>query len=360
MPGPEFEVTIHDIAFGGNGVGRLPDGRAAFVPGVIIGEKVRLAITRERNRFVEARLLEVLEPSPHRVTPPCPYYGRCGGCFYQHLAYDEQLAIKRNQVAQVLRRIGGFDQVPEVAVVSSPQEYGFRNRVTIHAKHGRAGFFARQSHDLVEVEQCLLAAPPVNEKLRRLRADIRAGKLEDGAYVVSLRPRSFFEQTNDEVAGALVEYARRAVGHDCGQIVDAYCGAGFFAHALVGHAPRIIGIEINEKAIAKAQSQAGETERYLAADVAQVLGEILAEGGDEMAAKTLVVLDPPAAGLSARVVDHLLSAKPARLLYVSCHPATLARDLKGLAAHYDLDTVTAFDMFPQTAEIEVMVTLRKK
>ncbi|MGC3991135.1 MAG: TRAM domain-containing protein [Chthoniobacteraceae bacterium] len=360
MPGQEFDVAIHDVAFGGNGVARLPDGRAAFVPGVITGEKARIIITRERNRFVEARLLEVLEPSPQRVPPPCPYYGRCGGCTYQHIAYAEQLAIKRGQVEQVLRRIGGFASVPEVAVVASPQEYGFRNRVTIHAKGGRAGFFARQSHDLVEIEQCLLAAPAVNEKLPRLRAEIRAGKLEDGAYVVSQRARSFFEQTNDAVAAALVERARQVVGDDCEQIVDAYCGAGFFARALVGHAPRIIGIEINEKAIAKARSEAGETERYLAADVAQVLGEILAEGGVETAAKTLVVLDPPAAGLSARVVDHLLAAQPARLLYVSCHPATLARDLKGLAAHYMLDSVTAFDMFPQTAEIEVMVTLRRK
>jgi 23S rRNA (uracil1939-C5)-methyltransferase len=259
-----------------------------------------------------------------------------------------------------LRRIGGLEAVPAVEMIASPQEYGFRNRLRIHARAGKAGFFAVQSHELVEVEKCLLGSAEVNVQLRRLRGTLRVGKLEDGDHTLSVRPQPFFEQTNDEVAAELVRHARAAAGDQFQRIVDAYCGAGFFARALGAQAREVIGIEQNEIAIAHAARQAGDNERYLAADVADVLGEVLAEGGPELAAQTLVVLDPPAAGLAARVLDHLLATNPARLLYISCHPATLARDLRGLLPQYSLQSVAVFDMFPQTAEIEVMVCLDLK
>jgi len=353
-------VIVNDVAFGGNGVARLPSGKAVFIPGVISGERVRIQIIKERSKFAEAKLLEVLDASPDRVAAPCPYFGRCGGCAYQHIAYSKQLEIKRTQVEQVLRRIGGFDFIPAVSIVPSPKEYGFRNRLTIHVENGAAGFFAKSSNRLVDVEECLLGSEEINARLQKLRAKVRRGEIQDGAYVIGTRPQPFFEQTNDEVAAALLQHAREAAGDRFQRIVDAYCGAGFFAQALAAQAPEIIGIEQNEAAIIHARKNAGEHERYIAADVAQVLGEILAEGGAERAAGTLVVIDPPAAGLAPRVVDHLLAATPARLLYVSCHPATLARDLRGLAPRYALSAVTAFDMFPQTAEIEVIAQLDLK
>jgi tRNA/tmRNA/rRNA uracil-C5-methylase (TrmA/RlmC/RlmD family) len=168
--GSEISLVVERMAFGGAGIGRLSDGRVCFVPRVIPGERVRAHIRARHASYVEADLKEVLEPSADRVRPKCPVFGRCGGCHYQHLTYARQLAIKFQQVAEALQRLGGISNPPVEPIVPSPLEFHYRNRITVHAKSGRIGFFGPRSRHIVEVTQCPIATESVNALLTRLRS----------------------------------------------------------------------------------------------------------------------------------------------------------------------------------------------
>ena len=265
-------LHITDIAFGGNGVARL-DGKVFFVPFTAPGDVVRARIIRDKKKFAETQLLEILTPSPHRVAPPCAYFGKCGGCSYQHIAYEQQLEIKHRQVEQTLRRVGKFDNVPMRPIVPSPAPYHFRNRIRVHIENGIAGFYAHGSHALVPITHCEIAQPAVNEALHA----IRQRPLHDGDYTLTGGTTgTYFSQTNDMVAAELLALVQREAKADHTHLIDAYCGAGFFAHALAPNYPQVTGIEENEHATTHARRVALENETYLTGDVANHLGTALA------------------------------------------------------------------------------------
>ncbi|MBV8900731.1 MAG: class I SAM-dependent RNA methyltransferase [Verrucomicrobia bacterium] len=346
---PAITVTIDDIAFGGDGVGRWQH-EVTFVPFTIEGETVQATVVERRRRFQRAALVRVLKPSPHRADPPCPYFGRCGGCAYQHMAYPHQLEVKRAQVAQALRRIGQFREVEVAPAVPSPQPFGYRNRITVHAEDGKLGFYELRSHTLLDIVRCPLASEAVNAKL----AELRRRGLPPGAHrTLREGAGTTFEQVNDGVARLLLEYVGR---HLCGDsLVDAYCGSGFFAHAFAPRLRMVAGIEWSEPAVASARRNACANETYHLGDVAALLGEVLRATKPDS-----LLLDPPAEGLGPEVIEQTLAQPPARIVYVSCNPATLARDLSRLAPGYRLLEVQPFDMFPQTAEVEAAAVLGKR
>jgi 23S rRNA (uracil1939-C5)-methyltransferase len=346
-----LRLPVHDVAFGGSGVARL-DGKVYFIPFTAPGEVITARVVRDKKKFAEAELVEVEQPSPARVEPRCSYFGRCGGCAYQHLSYEEQLRLKARQVEETLRRVGHFATPPMRPIVAAPEPYAYRNRIRVHAEAGVVGFYAHASHILIDVAECSIATPAVNAAL----ADLRHGPRNDGDYTVAGRTRSaFFEQTNDEVARLLVAAVHDLVRRDQATLIDAFCGAGLFAKYLADLFEGVIGIEENGYAIEQARRSATAKEHYVAGDVSFHLGDILAT---HPAGRTTVILDPPAIGVSARVVDLLLGAEPVEIVYVSCNPATLARDLALLTkGRYQLQSVTPYDMFPQTAEIEVVAHL---
>ena len=345
------ELQITDVAFGGAGVARH-EGKVYFVPFTAPGDTVKVKVTRAQKKFSEASVVSVIAPSPVRVTPECEYFTRCGGCAYQHIAYPQQLELKQRQVEQTLRRVGKFTEVPMQPIIPAPEPYAYRNRIRVHVQDGRAGFFAHRSHELVPITRCAIARPAVNDSLQ----DLRRSPARDGDYTLFARDRSeFFEQTNDEVAAALLALVERTVRRDQSLLLDAYAGAGFFAHRLAPLFTQAIGIEENEHAVARARSRAAENERHLLGDVSMLLAEILSVHAME---GTTVILDPPAAGIAPRVAELLSASRPSEILYVSCNPATLARDLGELRSTYRLESVTPLDMFPQTAEIEVLAVLR--
>ena len=344
------ELSITDVAFGGAGVARH-EGKVCFVPFTAPGDKVRVKLSRNRKKFAEGEVLEILKPSPDRVRPKCEYFARCGGCAYQHIDYARQLELKQQQVEQTLRRVGRFADVPMRPIIPSPEPYGYRNRIRVHVHMGQAGFFAHRSHELVPIVRCEIAQPAVNEALH----DLRRTSVRDGDYTLLAGQRGeFFEQTNDAVAAELLTLVENTVRRDQSLLIDAFSGAGFFAHRLAPLFADVIGIEENEHAVALARRRAGANERYLAGDVAEYLAQLL--DSHDMSRAT-VILDPPATGLAPRIVDILASSTTSELLYVSCNPATLARDLAGLSPRFRLASVTPLDMFPQTAEIETLAVL---
>ena len=357
------DLRIEDVAFGGKGVAR-EQGKAIFVPYTIEGELVSAEIVREKKQFAEADLVEVKESTPYRVEPQCSYFGRCGGCAYQHIGYEHQLEIKWRQVRDALQRIGKLKDVPMRPIIPSPRQYAYRNRVTVHAQDGVIGFYRRDSHRLIDVERCPISRDEVNRALADLR---NQPQVRDGHYTLraSSKPR-VFSQVNDEVASALRNLIVDLVSPNQQLLIDAYCGAGFFAKALLGKFERVIGIDWDRFAIAEAKQSATEKETYIVGDVEDVKAVVLTAftSGDVQpralgtSAATTMIVDPPATGLSASVREAIIDFASPTLIYVSCNPPTLARDLKELQDKFTIESVTPLDMFPQTAEIEVAVHLQ--
>ena len=341
------DLTIHDVAFGGKGVAR-DEGKAVFVPFTIEGERITARITREKKQFAEAELVEVLDPSADRVVAPCPYFGRCGGCSYQHIGYAHQLELKEKQVAQAMRRIARLNEPPMRPIVPSPLPYAYRNRITVHVEDGVIGFFRRDVHQLMDIAECPISMTEVNAALAQLRATRPA----DGHYTLRTHsgPR-VFAQTNDAVADAMADFIASLLSGEEELLIDAFCGAGFFAKRLAAKFERVLGIDWDRFAIEAARKDARLNETYIAGDVAIELAKA------STASHTLIV-DPPAVGLSGEMRRAILDSSPRTMIYVSCNPPTLARDLAELQSRFSVVSITPFDMFPQTAEIEVVAELR--
>ena len=397
--GQRIELDITTVAFGGDGIGRI-DNFVVFVPFVIEGERVEAEIVEVKKRYATADLVRVIAPSPHRVEPRCPYYMRCAGCQYQHVDYAHQLELKRKQIRDIFQRIGGIPDPPIEPVIASPHPYGYRNKIVVHGP-GKPGFWTVRGRSIIAVDHCPIARDEVNEKLaevsqqslENVHLTIRcnsdgqvwlytetrragAGSLEDEAptepqtqstiseTVIGKTlcvPLGSFFQVNQGVIELALEHTRRVLAaSDCKVLVDAYCGVGLFALMLGDLVQHVYGMEVDKQAIAAANENAarlglknydfyaGSTDRLLFYTLRQCKAD-----------ETCLILDPPRSGCGKPVLKTLREQKPRKVIYVSCAPPMLARDIKELiAAGYVLERVTPFDMFPQTAHCEAVAELR--
>jgi len=367
-----FTLAIDDLAFGGEGVGRVDDF-VVFVPFVLVGEIVEVEIREVKKHFARARLLHVVQPSPERVEPACRYFGACGGCQYQHVAYAAQLRLKQKQIADLFERVGKFSPGLVGAVVPCPQPFGYRNRIMIRSQWNKPEQklnigFVRWDCGLVEdIEECKIAEPALNQEIQR----VRANPPPKGGLKVVLRippenwdvpPDSFF-QNNFFLLPKLVETVRdflRASG--ARHLVDLYCGVGFFSIELAGAVESFVGVEYDQRAVQSARHNAAarkiENGRFITASVEAALPEILRRFSPHT---TSVVLDPPRKGCLPQALQCLRETQPAQVVYISCHPATMARDLNILcdAGVFELRRVTPLDMFPQTQHVECVADMRR-
>jgi 23S rRNA (uracil1939-C5)-methyltransferase len=341
-------LLIDEIAFGGAGVARS-DGKVIFVPFTIDGEIVDVRLHTIRRSYSLGQLETIRQASAHRVKAPCPYFQNCGGCDYQHIAYAHQLAIKQKQTEQAVRRIAKLTDCDIRPIIPSPKPFGYRNRISVHSDGDRVGFFQKGSRTVVDIANCLLASETVNARLRAFRAT----RPPAGAHV-TLRENdevTTFSQTNDAVAQLLLEFVRSRVQGSV--VVDGYCGSGFFAHNLAAVVEKVIGVDWSRPAIRQAQKAAGPNETYLCGEIGELLDQTLAAEHPDT-----VILDPSATGVSDEVVSALTRHTPPILIYVSCNPATFARDLQRFSHRFRTQEIQPFDMFPQTAEIEVAGILK--
>ena len=405
--GEQLVIQLLDMAYGGAAVGRYGEGgKVIFVPYGIPGETVRVEIVQDKDRFAHARLLEVLSASEQRLQPRCPYFGTCGGCQWQHITYEAQLEYKRSIVRMQLQRIAGLSDATVHPTLGMTEPWHYRNHVQLAVSHsGQLGFMAAGSRQVVPIKQCLLMHPLLEElfdsldielpALRKLslRAGINTGDqmvifemeqdqppdvevslscvllLSDGTPVTLLGSPYIYEQVagrtyrlsapsffqvNTYQAGVLVSLISKYLSPGPEDtILYVYCGVGTFALSLATKVKQVIGIESSPSAVADARVNAAGID-----NATFILGRVEDTLPTLDVASPLVVMDPPRAGLSKRTLSALLDRAPQRMVYVSCDPATLARDIKRLlVAGYRLREVQPVDMFPQTYHVECVAVL---
>jgi len=399
----EYRVTPTLLVYGGEAFARLPDGRAAFFPFALPGEEVRIRVIEEKRGHVRAELVEILEPSPERISPRCPHFTECGGCHYQHIPYERQLQYKTDILRDQLQRIGGISQPPIRPMVGSPQAFNYRNYVQFHFDpQGKLGFLAARSNQVVPIRECHLPNTLINQVWPLLeiepvagleRISLRSGAGEDvqlifeshdpepfdfsveelalsavhlgpgGAIVLAgslsvqmeVLDRQFqvsagaFFQVNTLQAAAMVEHLMGCLPITSQTtLLDVFCGAGLFSAFLAPRVGKLVGIEI---APAACEDFAVNLDEFDNVALYQAPAEEVLKHYQFGANGILV--DPPRSGLGRRTLEGLLAQEADWLAYVSCDPATLARDAKQLIeAGYRLEHITPFDLFPQTYHIE--------
>lgn len=385
-------LDLTALAPTGEAIGRA-EGLVVFVPYALPGERVEVEIVFRRKGFARARLLRVVQAAAERVSPACPHFTRCGGCDLQHLPYPAQLAFKTGAVREQLRRIGGFAEPPVQPCAPSPRPLRYRNHVQFAVTEDRTlGFFAAGGRRAVSIDDCPITAPEVMALARGTRAragetlDARAGltghgvachtRDARGAVIASsgdgavherlagidfaFHPEGFF-QVNPFAAATLIDEALRAAQPQPGQrALDVYCGVGTFTLPLARVTGHATGLELEGRALPFARRNAEEAGLSAAthfisgpATVSLRRPEIRDGHWD------VILVDPPRAGLEPEALDALLALEAPRLVYVSCDPATLARDLARFVANrYALEHVQPVDLFPQTRHVEAVASLR--
>ena len=438
-----IETAIESLGYKGEGVARL--GRVpVFINGALPGEKVRALIIFVKKDFAVGKLLEVLSPSPDRRKPLCPLFGKCGGCDLQHLAYGAQLEFKKRAVEDALFKIAHIRTEAEECV-PSPLVYGYRNKISMpvrkSAKGAAAGFFAFNSHRIVETDDCPLQTDKVRRLIPSLRAfaacfepydeesgrgelrhfavrdlggkislvavvtrDLRGrilraaeecgitadelwqninvsrgnvilgkdSELIGGAPIayelcglkLHIHPNGFL-QVNAGVAQKLYEtITELAAAANAGRIIDAYSGSGVLTALLSKSAKQVIGVEIEKAAVDSAdelmRANGIINVRNICGDCADAIPRLLSGGSaNSEESKTLIILDPPRGGCDARVMNSVNACGADKIIYVSCNPSTLARDLALLTSYVPVKIIP-FDMFPQTKHVETLVCLERK
>ena len=384
-----LEVEIERILPGGMGLAHA-DGRTILVGLAAPGDRVRVRVESVRGRTAFASITEIIKPSTQRVEPPCPYFGRCGGCDFQQLDYESQLAAKVGIIRDCLRRIARLEATFEIPINAAPHAWHYRSRA--QWQHDpikkRLGYFARGTHSVCDVVECPVLVPQLQTTLTHLRAAMNADSLpegvedfqavagDDGASLVPTVDESFsleacreiggfryrfnaggFFQINHELLLALIAYSLKDTeGGD--MALDLYCGVGLFTLPLAKKFARIIGIESNETAVAYARRNLEDAQLTNAEVECASVGGWLQKRAADFAPVEHVLLDPPRAGAEGGAIKGIIALRPRRITYVSCDPATLARDLKDLlAGGYHLADLAAFDMFPQTHHVETIAHL---
>jgi 23S rRNA (uracil1939-C5)-methyltransferase len=400
-----LEVEIERVLPGGVGLAHA-EGLTLFVSLAAPGDVLRVVIDRIQGKVGFASVMEVLKPSPLRIEPPCPYFGRCGGCDFQQLTYEAQLNAKVEIIRDCLHRIAKIEIPLDIPIHPSPNQWHYRARAMwqVDSNDKLLGYFERGSNRVCDVEYCAVLVPELQTTFEQVRTEFRAAtgmdRLRDievvaGDEGVSVAPplagfktdivsrlignetyhfsaEAFF-QINHHLLEPLIA---EALGDSKGQTaVDLYCGAGLFTLPLVRRFARVVSVETNPRATKFAHLNLESAKRDIAgqgdADSRSVrpgnvnivtarVGDWLQQQSRSLGPVDFLLLDPPRTGCENKDIAGILALRPARIAYVSCDPATLARDLKKLIdGGYALESVVAFDLFPQTHHVETVVHLRR-
>lgn len=392
-------MAIDNVAFGGAGVGRVR-GMVVFVPFTITGEEVEVEISSVRKNFALGALRRVLKASNGRIEPACQHYGSCGGCQLQHMAYERQLDLKEKQVGEIFARLGKCQTPPVRKIIPSPRQFHYRGKADFHIKttsagrFGQMGFMSLAENNILDITRCEIVEENINISYRALRAALQSsarpclrerqtiwsspeeGEInfvpdEDREAPLLIRivkerrllvPYEGFFQVNTTLVNGLVDQVVSLADLKGGEaVLDGYCGVGLFSLFLAAAAGSVLGVDVNSAAVQAAKYNLGEAgfrnTVFLPGDVGSVIKRQLAR---RTMKADIVILDPPRTGCDREVLAVLSSIAPAKVVYLSCNPATQARDIRYLVeeAGFSLSCLQPVDMFPQTGHIEVVALLK--
>lgn len=390
-----IDVTIDRIVGDGKGIG-FADGKTVFVSRTAPGDVVRARILRQQGTTVHAVIDKILSPSPMRIEPGHPHAASCVGCDLMHLSYTDQLATKVGIIEDSLRRIAKLDAIPRIPILSSPQQWAYRSRAEwqVNVSNKLVGYYAEGSRRIIDIEVDPIATEGVNTLLSTLRDDVGAGLVPDtakeyravstetgyaleptgttrsavlqwtiGGETYHFSAECFF-QANIPVTEMLLADVAKIAGiarEQPGIAIDLYCGVGLFTVPLARRFKRVMGIESHKPAVKFANANmeaAGSTKTKI---ISMPVEHWVAQDQSRHGRVSLVAFDPPRAGAGAKVISGIVRLNPAHILAISCDPATFSRDLRGLLdGGYDVVTITAYDMFPQTHHVELLAHLRRR
>ncbi len=378
----EFRLEIERLASGGEGVGHAPDGRVVFVPATAPGDHVDVRIIEEQKRFLRAEVIDLVTAGPGRVAPRCSLVGTCGGCTWQHLDYPTQCQAKAERVAETFARVAGIELSEPVECTPSPDPFGYRSRARVGFRDGVIGFRQTGSHTLCPASACPVLVPALDQELARLSANppdgngeltLAAG--EDGGVCVTgdasagssisiraadheieISPGVFF-QANALLRTALATAVHEAAGRGS-RAMELFAGSGYFTIGLAERFDEVLVVEAQGRATKDLVRNLARAGRENVDVVTGVAERSLSSPRLTDFAPDVVVLDPPRKGLEGAAVERIAALAPRRVVYVSCDPATHARDAKKFVGlGYAVQSLRAFDLFPQTSHVEAIAVL---
>ena len=387
-------VKIEKLDHFGRGIAKV-NNMPIFVENSLINEEVEILITKEKKNYMEGVVIDYIKKSPLRVESNCPYYAKCGGCDLLHLSYDEQLKYKENKVKEIIKKFSGLECVNNIV---SSKQFNYRNKITLQVKNS-IGYFQKKSNDIINIDNCLLVDNKINEIINKLKkidvSDVKKivvrvtnlesmvvfyGKINlkidldvdtiiindkvfkgngyireeinDFKFIIS--PTSFFQVNN---IGMINIYNKVLEYVDGGNVLDLYCGTGTIGIYVSKKANKVLGIELNKEAIKDAlinkKLNSIDNIDFISGDVGTILSQNKFKAD-------IVIVDPPRAGLDNKSIDNIIKIRPRKIIYVSCDPVTLARDLNILKEKYDIIEITPFDMFGNTYHVECVCLLTIK
>ena len=382
-----LDVLIEKIVANGFGFA-FADGLTIFVSLAVKGDKLRVRLTKQKGKVAFAEIIEILEPSPLRVIPECQYFGRCGGCDFQQMSYEEQLDAKLSILKDCLKRIGRIEYDAVIKMHASPKVFGYRSRTCVHgdARTKKLGFFRRNTNEVFDIDECLVLSGELQTALTKTRQSVDFTKLwanivdieiasgdkgsslycdeimEEtkeialtfGDFKYHFNAKTFF-QGNSSLIPSLINATTYA---DNGNVaVELFCGVGLFSLPLSKNFKKVIAIEDNDIAIEFARKNAELAKVNNIEFKIEDVGDFLL--GNKFETIDLLLLDPPRTGIEKDALMRIIEIKPTCVTYVSCDPATLARDLKLFTENgYKIESIEAFDLFPNTHHIESVVKMK--
>jgi len=396
-------VEITDLNHTGEGIGRI-DGKIIFVPKTIPGDIIEVKDIEDFKTFYRGNIDKIVTNSSDRIDIECPYYFECGGCQLMGMSYLKQLEYKKDKVKNILKKYAGIDK--NLDIILSNKVYGYRNKITLQVENGKIGYYKCNSNELVEIKMCLLVSDNINNLIKVIRDNINLsgvsqimireynddlmiqfiGKIDKdsiidnlsdlvkviyinevlvygdkslevrlGEYKYKVSPYSFF-QVNYHQAEILYDKVKEYLGDSNNRVLDLYCGTGSIGIYVSSCCKEILGIEINDSSVRDANSNIELNNIKNMKVIKGSVGRVLKSGVDYDG----VIVDPPRSGLDKKTKDTLLEIKSDKLIYVSCDPITLARDLKVLSSLYEIEDIVLVDMFPNTYHVESVVLLKLK
>ena len=399
-------VEIKKLDHQGRGIGKI-DGKVIFVANTCIGEEVEVEVIKNSSKYMEGRVIKILKKSSDRINFSCPYYGECGGCNIAHMNYERQLEFKKNTVKNIFKKYANIDINPNI--LESENELYYRNKVVFHVEKDKVGFYKEESNSLVSVDKCLLLDDLLNKTLRAISMGIDSVDLKNmtlksnghstivkfvgnsklkndsamfwednskldkqatdylkeeaivfnlGKYKYVVNNDAFF-QVNTKQAIKLYDKVRsyiKEINSDDIKVLDLYCGIGSISIYVSDLCKEVLGIEINKGAIKCANYNKKlnnvKNVKFIEGDVSNIINNQMSSD--------VIIVDPPRSGLDDKTISTIKEIKPKKIVYVSCNPITLARDINKLSEEYKFEDIELFDMFPQTYHVESVILLQRK